>query len=109
MNEINFSKNWNNKLDCDVFTTIRKWTRDKDEFYKNRIDAKFRIILDGEFIGLARLRDRKAFRLDSLPRMLLKLDVGVANKYEILKIFKELGIYEKDIVTVLLFERMKKK
>lgn len=26
---MNFDKNWNNKLDCSVFTTIRKYDKDK--------------------------------------------------------------------------------
>lgn len=71
MESISFSYNWNSKLDCDCFTTIRL-KNDRKYVPGNR----YRIFLKGEFRGIADLVDVKYFKLEKLNNWMAMLDTG---------------------------------
>ena len=105
MNKISFIKDWNNKLQCRVFTTIRKFDLKKYTWYQSKINE----IFDVEVAGIVRFQVRlcsvKFEQLDKIEPYLLFLDTG---EDEPLKIFKKFGIGEKDNV-ILLFDSEKLK
>ena len=51
MNQIKFSHNWNNKLSNDIFTTIRRFTDEKFDYYKENLNKKFEVVLKNKVIG----------------------------------------------------------
>ena len=75
MNNLHFMQNWNKKLDCDIFTTIRIY-----DSSKHFIGAKFSITwLHGN--SILPLEDRECihiniFNLSSLTNGLALLDTG---------------------------------
>lgn len=74
MKDLIFSYNWNNKLDCKCFTTIRL----SDKY---QIGDEYKIVLkkgvnDVECKGLAVIIDIKYFYLDQLNNFISHLDTG---------------------------------
>lgn len=74
MNDLTFSCNWNNKLDCDAFTTIRFSTR-------FRIGQEYKIILrlskhNVETKGIAKVVAMKDFLLKDLNEFMAYIDTG---------------------------------
>lgn len=73
MNDLRFSYNWNNKLDCKCFTTIRL----SDKY---KAGDEFKIILDTakdlEVKGTAEILAVKEFNLDNLNDFISYLDTG---------------------------------
>ena len=106
MSKISFIKDWNNKLQCRIFTTIRKFDLKKYTWYQGKINE----IFDVEVAGIVRFQVRlcsvKFEQLDKIEPYLLFLDTG---EYEPLKVFKKFGIEETDKVIILLFDSEKLK
>lgn len=102
---IRFTKNWNNKLDCDFFTTIRR-----NSGYHNRfVGREYSVYLKGKEYCRAELIEAipvpmvgSAF--DPGMRLLLSQDTG-ATWEEASKILKSKGTSLNDAV-VLLFKRL---
>lgn len=67
---IDFSCNWNNKLNCKAFTTIRLFNA------KTKVGNSYNIRLKGEVIKTAIVRDIKTFRLPQLTEYMAYLDTG---------------------------------
>lgn len=71
VNRINFSYNWNNKLNCNAYTTLRL-----------RNDAKYKIgqlheiTLEGSHKHYARILDIKHTTMHSLNEYIARLDTG---------------------------------
>lgn len=82
MHKINFSKNWNNKLSCPFFTTIRP----KDETYY-KIGATYAIILQGEIIFYAEICDLQHRWLRDLTELETRSDAALS-KPEFLQFFR---------------------
>ncbi len=101
--QIKFAHNWNNKLECKLFTTIRNWRKDKEEYYKACIGHIFDVMLSNNKIGEAVLRGAFVEDIQDIPVLILMLDTGMTSIPDILKLFKKFGVEEK--VIVLLFER----
>lgn len=76
MNQIKYSHNWNNKLNCDVYTSIRKSTPEKKEYYKSNIGNVFDVILNGKLFNQKILWDVFDHEFGSLPLSLITLDTG---------------------------------
>lgn len=58
MPRIKFIKNWNNKLNCDYWTTIRLYTIEKYNYYKrNQIVSKFDVMVNDRNYYKANLID----------------------------------------------------
>jgi len=105
-NKIKFSKNWNNKLQCRVFTTIRKFDLKKYTWYQSKINEVFDVEVDGITRFQVRLCSVKFGILKNVEPYLLFLDTGEDEPF---KIFKKFGIGEEDKVIILLFDSKKLK
>lgn len=79
---LTFSYNWNNKLDCKVFTTIRLSNR-------FQIGQKVEIILKGKSLGYGEIIDIKGFYLENLNDWLAMIDTGYSAN-ECRKILKKM-------------------
>ena|SRR3990167_5890676 len=106
MNKIKFTKDWNNKLQCRVFTTIRKFDLKKYIYYQNKINEVFDVEVAGIVRFQARLCSVKWENLNEVEPFLLFLDTGEDDPF---KIFKKFGVQEKDKVIILLFDSKKLK
>ena len=107
MNTINFNENYNNKLDCRFFTTIRKKTPKHMEKYMGGLKEEWSILLKGKEYCTARIVDIRTFpslyAIHFLP--LLELDTG-RNRGEAISLFERYGIDRlNDEVIVLTFRR----
>lgn len=106
MAKIEFEKNYNSKLSNKVFTTIRKYTIFKEEWYRERIGKKWDIDLNGMHLGQAVLRAVDWEVLGNVPTGLIASDTGITNKEDNFKhLHKLLGVDTKDCVLILTFER----
>lgn len=52
---ISFSKNWNKKLDCDFFTTVRLFEENKEKYYLKNRGKSFDVLLNGKKYCSAKL------------------------------------------------------
>jgi len=102
---INFSEDWNNKLSCKIFSTIRKLTSEKLDHYADNIGAVFDVTLNDVKTCEARLIGMKYSRLSDIPDYLLWLDTGTPTRDDSLKIFGRFGVDEKTDVLWLFFQR----
>jgi hypothetical protein len=71
MKEIKFSYNWNNKLNCFVFTTIRL-----ENHSKYKIDETYTIFLKDKEIKTATIIDIKTIYLHQINTYIALLDTG---------------------------------
>ncbi len=103
--KIKFSHNWNNKLNRSIFTTIRKFTSEKERYYMSLITETLEVILEGKHIGKAELLyvERSTYKL--LPYALLFLDTGFTTCSEVDELFHKFGIKESDEVLILTFKK----
>lgn len=67
-----FSKNWNGKLNCDYFTTIRLANRAK--YY---VGARGMVRLEGKPKGMATIIQCKQFLLNELNEFTSRIDTGL--------------------------------
>lgn len=103
MGAIKFCHNWNNKLNCKYFSTIRKHTEQKHQYYQNKIGHVYNVVLNGRTISTAILVGVRTSQYSNLPRELITLDTGIINYTEQDNLFKKFGIQINDNVIVLLF------
>ena len=71
MKRINFSYNWNNKINCKAFTTLRLSNRTK---YK--IDELYEIWLKKDFVKNGIIIDIKVLSLEQISEYIAYLDTG---------------------------------
>ena len=71
MNTLKFTSNWNNKLACPAFGTVRL---DNEEKYG--LGRRFQVWLNGRELGRARVVSYKRFHFDTLNDALAYLDTG---------------------------------
>ena len=83
MNVIKFSHNWNNKLDNDVFTTIRNFNQGKWEYYKDAMGSEFNVALNGVFHSKADLIEVQKYNYYDIDRHILVLDTGMTDPDQI--------------------------
>lgn len=105
MKNIKFLHNWNRKLDCDVFTTIRRHTKAKEKYYLDSVGEEFDILLNGVTYCYARLENVYTSRLIDLLYPLLRLDTGASSIEGAFEVFKRFGLGDDSIVIVLTFNR----
>jgi hypothetical protein len=107
MNKIKFIHNWNNKLDNNkkVWTTIRKATPSKYEYYSGLVDEDFQVILNGKIHSKAVLRYVEVMPFEHVPLGLLLTDTGATEAASAISVFKNFGINNKDEVLILTFAR----
>ena len=101
MNQIKFSHNWNNKLEQPFFTTIRRATPEKREYYLEKCGSVFDVLLNGESINKAVLIDVQTKKYTDIDYYFLVIDTG--NRYP-KEIFQKFGIENETECLVLLFQ-----
>lgn len=70
--ELHFSHNWNNKLNCDFYTTFRIHNS-----FKYHTGAILDIHLNKEFLHTAYIVDVRTFGLEKLNPFITTLDAGL--------------------------------
>lgn len=83
MEQIKFSQNWNNKLDCNCFTTIRLFSK---KYIKNKT---FEIVLKDKVLFQAESVEVYKISIDKLNDYICFLDTGYS-KEETIEIFKKM-------------------
>lgn len=101
---IDFDRNYNSKLDCFLFTSIRSYSKDRLSQLKNRVGSVFDVYVEGLFYCNAKLVDLLAVELKNIPLYLLMLDTGLTVEKEIFILFESFGIKPNDMVLILIFE-----
>lgn len=81
---INFSYNWNKKLDCNCFTTIRL-----ENYNKYKTGLSYQIHLKNEFIKVGKIVEIKVFPLDKINEFISRIDTGYS-KEETIKIINRM-------------------
>lgn len=81
---INFSYNWNNKLDCKCFTTLRLSNHNK-----YRTGLEYEVHLKNQRIKNARIVEIKVFTLDKINEFISRIDTGYS-KEETIKIINRM-------------------
>ena len=84
MEDIKFSTNWNNKLNCKAFTTIR--LANPRKYFEGGL---YNIYLKEKQIGIAAIMQIIPFKLVQLSDSISYLDTGY-NKTETTRIFKQM-------------------
>lgn len=105
LRKINFSHNWNNKLRCDIFTTIRRATDDKRIYYEKCNGNDFDILLDGRVYSNARLIKVRTVQLKYVTTEILLFDTGAESIKEAHEVFKKFGVGLDTEVLILTFKR----
>lgn len=101
---INFDKNYNNKLDNIMFTTIRKYTEEKRKKYNRDTGCEFNITLKDKQYTVAMLEGIVFIgKLFEIPQIELVLDTGLLSPNQNVKLFTEFEIKQDDRVIQLLF------
>lgn len=109
MNQIKFAHNFNNKLDGQIFSTIRARTDKKAEYYMQAKGDEYQVMLKGKEHCKARLFEVVVYRsLRVVPFGILMLDTGFSDLNVIYKLFEKFGVTKKHTpVLVLWFEKIK--
>jgi len=101
MKKISFSYNWNNKLNCNCFTTFRV----KSEKYN--VGETYEIYLNNVFVSNAKIIDIKTLKLKDVNEWIARLDTGYS-QFEFDKLIRTMyknkfqNIDEIDFVLLLL-------
>ncbi len=108
MRTIKFSHSWNNKLDNNVFTTIRGFTEEKFKYYKDSIGWEFDVLLKRKKYCKAELHEVEMFLFDEIPNGLIMIDTGM-DLVDAQQLFANFGIESGDKVIILTFQRSAEK
>lgn len=105
MNTLRFSSNWNNKLRNFTFSTIRKHTNEKHQYYASQLDKTFDVKLKDTHIINAKLVHIARMQYKDIPYELKAMDTGLLEMDEIDELFKKFGITRDTKVLLMLFKR----
>lgn len=72
---IKFSYNWNNKLNCKSYTTIRPYNS-----IKYVLNFCYKIILNNEYLHTAQIVDIKNFKLKDITNFIAYIDTGYSKE-----------------------------
>jgi hypothetical protein len=101
MEDLFFSYNWNNKLDCKAFTTIRLFNPGK-----HVVGVKYRVMLKRtENKGVGVIRSVKPFLLEQLNPYISYLDTGYPVeecRNIILKMYPKIDFTTKKLALILI-------
>ena len=100
---INFFQNWNNKLSCDYFTTIRP---DWDYYKKGEI---YTIVLNKIFQYEGQILEIRRFYLKDLNQYMSFLDAGLSPELlraQIVKMYPKKD-FKVELLNILLIKKMK--
>lgn len=99
MDQLNFSTNWNNKLDCTAFTTLRL----PNEKYK--LGELFQITLNGVEKGIGRIISITYINIDNINEYIARLDTGYSTdecKVIIRNIYPTIDFIQQPLVLLLI-------
>ena len=99
-NTINFSTNWNNKLDCMAFTTIR--LRNSNKY---QIGREYRILLKKKFKKNARIEAIKTIHYNQINEFIAHIDTGYSaheTKNIIQKMYSKINLEKQPFSFILL-------
>jgi hypothetical protein len=102
---VDFSYNWNNKINCKAFTTIRL-----SNSQKYIVDREYWIRLKSEIKSKAILRAVNHFTIDKLNDFISFLDTGY-NAFECKKILRRMYPkvdFERNTLCLILFEQVER-
>lgn len=102
LDKIKFSTNWNNKLDCNCFTTIRLFGR------KYSIGKTFEIILKENHLCSAIVQDMIVTKMEFLNDFNCFIDTGYS-KIETEKLFKKMYPsinFESEYLVIVLLKKL---
>lgn len=107
MNTIQFSHNWNHKLNNQIFTTIRGIGKreDKVRCYEMKEGEIFLVLLKNKPMGRARLISVSVHQYSELPKSLLMVDTGITKIDTINSVFEKFGVTENSSVIILTFKK----
>ena len=97
---INFSYNWNNKLNCKAFTTIRL-----KNSKKYQIGKEFKILLKKELLKSAVIEDIRTIYLNQINEFIAHLDTGYSaheTKNIIKKMYSKINLETQPFSFILL-------
>jgi hypothetical protein len=100
MNKLNFSFNWNNKLDCKCFTTLR--LRNPNKYFLN---AEFEVFLKDEFKGKVIVTEIRHIKMHDINEFIARLDTGYSKdecKNILQRMYKNADWTNQDISFILL-------
>ena len=104
MEVLRFSYNWNNKLDCKAFTTIRISDRFK---VGQEYDIQLREKIDYVSKGAAKILEIREFKLEQMNEFVARIDTGYSEqecKDILTKMYKNKSInWETQIIYLILF------
>ncbi|MFI3240188.1 MAG: hypothetical protein R3Y22_06320 [Bacteroidales bacterium] len=100
MKQITYSKNWNNKLSCDSFATVRLYEPNQFE-----LGESYEIVCDNDIMGVAKIVALRELELVELTDELAYLDAGCSAS-EMDKILREIypSITDKSILESAIFK-----
>lgn len=84
MERIDFSQNWNNKLSCNAFSTLRLQNN-----RKYIVGQTYEISLEGKFLGFAQLAVKNSFLGKNISEFIARIDTGLSVT-ELKKILKNM-------------------
>ena len=99
-NNIKFCANWNNKLDCSAFTTIRP--KDSERF---QIGREYKIILKNTFKKNARIEAIKTIYYHQINEFIAQMDTGYSaheTKNIIKKMYSKVNLERQPFSFILL-------
>lgn len=100
MSKITFTTNWNNKLDCKAFTTLR--LRNDSKYVPGQ---KYSIYHKDKFRGYAVIRSISHFHLHNLNNFISYLDTGYSKEEcaaIIKKMYSKVDFTKKELSLILL-------
>lgn len=102
-----FSHNWNNKLDNDIFTTIRTHSPDKERYYRKNIGLDFDVVLNCKDKCKVQLIGIEVKPFDKINDDILILDTGLMSIIDIEKVFYKFGMNTiKDKMIILILKKI---
>lgn len=106
MKTIKFNLNWNCKLYCNCFSTIRPFNPEKYQ-----LNETYEVLLNGTSLGQAQIVYMKDFPLAKITDAMSLVDIGYSAKYAV-EVFADLyphieNIGEK-LFTYIILERIQK-
>lgn len=101
--KIKFSHNWNEKLNQKIFTTIRRFTEKKLEYYERNLQKRFDVMLNDKKYGEARLITVQIIKFGDIPYGLKAVDTGEEFPNDI---FRKFGIGSETEVLILTFKKL---
>ena len=103
--QIEFSKNWGGKLDKEIFTTIRRFSQSKFDYYFNNLGRNFETTLKGELFGNAKLVSVGKAKIKNIGTDVLTVDTGTKSREEAMNVFDTFSLNKDSEVIVLAFSK----